>query len=188
MTGEVNSFRSRFFGGFNREDVVDYIAKLAQERNELEATKTKAENDLSALTLEIEALRSETEEACRVMAEDYDRKLSVFKSAVNAFAGYGESFRLLCEDISAATTGVFTVLKDAGDITARMPALLSQAFNTFEELRVAFSAEKFEDTGEDQHEYENEAEDKSGDNNEEKNEYIYENKYDNNNEDNADIE
>ena len=151
MTGEINSFRSRFFGGFNREDVVDYIAKLAQERNELEAAKIKAENDLNALTLEIEAIRSEADEMRRLVADEYERKISVFETAAAAFAGYEDSFSALCADISEAATGVFTAMQNAGDITARMSALLSQAVEKFEVLHSEFDAEKNEDEFEETH-------------------------------------
>ena len=174
MTGEVNSFRSRFFGGFNRDDVVDYIAKLAQERNELEVAKTKAENDLYALTLEIENIRSEADEERRLMKEDYEHKISVFETAADAFAEYEDSFKALCADVGAAATGVFTVMQNAGDITARLPALLSQAVGRFGVLRSWFEADKNEDIGEDKHE--------------DKNEEKCESKYENIDEDNVDIE
>ena len=178
MTGDVNSFRSRFFGGFNREDVVDYIAKLAQERNELEVAKTKAENDLYALTLEIETIRSEVAEARRVMTEDYERKISLFETAADSFAEYEDSFRALCADIGAAATGVFTVMQNAGDITARMPTLLSQAVARFGVLRSRFESGEFEGIEADG------AEDKNA----EKHENEYEGKYEDIDEGNVDIE
>ena len=63
MTGEINYFRKRFFGGFNREDVVSYIARVAKERNALAIAKDKAENDLHLLASEVDALRFEAREA-----------------------------------------------------------------------------------------------------------------------------
>ena len=59
MSGEVNYFRKRFFGGFNRQDVVDYIAKLAKERNESTAAKDKAVKEVQSLTNEVESLQAE---------------------------------------------------------------------------------------------------------------------------------
>jgi len=59
MKGEKEFFRKRFFGGFNRTDVIKYIAKIAEERNEAIAAKEKAEKELRALTEEIRTLRGE---------------------------------------------------------------------------------------------------------------------------------
>ena len=142
MTGDINSFRSRFFGGFNREDVVEYIAKLAQERNELEAAKTKADNDVQALTLEIERLRGEAEGERRLLAEDRERMTNAFESAGRAFAEYDEAFKGMCAEIGAAATGVFSVLQNAGDITAKLPPMLARAAERFGALRSEFDADR----------------------------------------------
>jgi hypothetical protein len=63
MKGEKVFFRKKIFGGFNREDVVQYIAKIAQERNEAITAKEKAEKEVSRLTREIRLLRGEEPEA-----------------------------------------------------------------------------------------------------------------------------
>ena len=62
MKGEKEFFRKRFFGGFNREDVIKYIAKIADERNEALAAKEKAEQDSRALADEVKKLRGEAGE------------------------------------------------------------------------------------------------------------------------------
>ena len=49
MKGEKEFFRKRFFGGFNRDDVIKYIAKIAQERNEAITAKEKAEKEAKTL-------------------------------------------------------------------------------------------------------------------------------------------
>jgi len=59
MKGEKVFFRKKLFGGFNREDVVVYIAQIAEERNEAITAKEKAENEVSKLTREIQILRGE---------------------------------------------------------------------------------------------------------------------------------
>ena len=61
MKGEKEFFRKRFFGGFNREDVIKYIAKIAEERNEAITAKEKAETDARALADEVKKLREEIE-------------------------------------------------------------------------------------------------------------------------------
>ena len=59
MKGEKEFFKKRFFGGFNRNDVIKYIAKIAEERNEAIAAKEKAEKELQKLTEELKKLRGE---------------------------------------------------------------------------------------------------------------------------------
>jgi len=63
MSGEINFFRKRFFGGFNREDVVKYISELAHERNEYKSAKDIAENEAKTMADEIEPLRAESAQA-----------------------------------------------------------------------------------------------------------------------------
>jgi len=62
MIEEVNYFRKRFLGGFNREDVVKYINKLAKERKDLREAKEAADEETRAIAAEIEPLRKEIEE------------------------------------------------------------------------------------------------------------------------------
>ncbi|MCL2663251.1 MAG: hypothetical protein FWE83_07985 [Oscillospiraceae bacterium] len=59
MKGEKVFFRKKLFGGFNREDVVVYIAKIAEERNEAITAKEKAEKEVSKLTRELQIMRGE---------------------------------------------------------------------------------------------------------------------------------
>jgi len=63
MKGEKEFFRKRFFGGFNREDVVKYIAKIADERNEALAAQETAEKKVQELTEELSRLREGTDKA-----------------------------------------------------------------------------------------------------------------------------
>jgi len=60
MVGEKVFFRKRFFGGFNRDDVIKYIAKIAEERNEAVVAKEKAEKDAQILAAELKKLREES--------------------------------------------------------------------------------------------------------------------------------
>ncbi|MCL2426517.1 MAG: hypothetical protein FWD05_09295 [Oscillospiraceae bacterium] len=57
MKGEKEFFRKRLFGGFNREDVTKYIAKVANERNDAYEAKEKAEKKMHALEEELNKLK-----------------------------------------------------------------------------------------------------------------------------------
>ncbi|MCL2228006.1 MAG: hypothetical protein FWB97_10365, partial [Oscillospiraceae bacterium] len=69
MSGEIKFFRKRFFGGFNRDDVVKYISKLAQERNEFKNAKDTAEAEAKTMAGEVEPLRLKSEEAIKEACE-----------------------------------------------------------------------------------------------------------------------
>jgi len=59
MNGEKAFFRKKVFGGFNRDDVVKYIAKIAEERNEALAAKEKIKKEMQALEDEIKSLNDQ---------------------------------------------------------------------------------------------------------------------------------
>jgi len=65
MTEDISYFRKRFLGGFNREDVIKYIKKLAQERNELREAKEAADEEARAISREVSPLREGIEEVRR---------------------------------------------------------------------------------------------------------------------------
>ena len=188
MTGEINYFRKRFFGGFNKKDVTDYIVKAAQERNALEAAndiakdevralkdalgmlaleaeaaknnaedeiralteeltslraqaeaaKNDAENAIAALTDELAALRLETEEVKASMKENHERKMSVFVTAGDTFTEFESTFKELCSDIDKAMDKAMSEFRNAEDTVNRLPFVLAQAEERFEELRAAF--------------------------------------------------
>ena len=60
---ENNSFKSNVFGGFNRQDVINYIEKSAKESRELidsmEAAKKALQEENSSMQAELSALREE---------------------------------------------------------------------------------------------------------------------------------
>ena len=78
MQGEKEFFRKRFFGGFNRDDVIKYIAKIADERNDALAAKEKAENESQGL---IDAVKEKAERELRVLAGEVNRLNSANEDA-----------------------------------------------------------------------------------------------------------
>ena len=54
MSGETGNFKSKIFGGFDRDDVVSYIEQLASERNQLleENEKLRDENEALKASLQ----------------------------------------------------------------------------------------------------------------------------------------
>ena len=75
MQGEIQFIKKQIFGGFNREDVVAYIAKMAKERNEAREACKEATKKLEELTEENEALKLELGNSKKVIEKVEDRKL-----------------------------------------------------------------------------------------------------------------
>jgi len=69
MKGEIKFIKKQMFGGFNRKDMVAYVAKIAHERNEEREAKAAAQERIEALLNEIDALKLELEEYKHKMNE-----------------------------------------------------------------------------------------------------------------------
>jgi len=139
MKGEVDFFRKRFVGGFNREDVINYVAKLSKERNELSEEKDKAVQDARALAAQVTALRHELETA-RKAADDY--KVEALDAAGRTFDELETVFMRLRAEVEAATAGVCTELKTAVGTIAKVPSILEVAGNKLADLKSVLDAER----------------------------------------------
>ena len=142
MNGDVNYFRNRFMGGFNKKDVINYITMMAKERNELTEAKNKAVSDARSLAAEVASLRRELEEMSRLVREDNKQKAAVFAAASDVFSEFETAFIDLRSEIEEATIDVSEELKKTCDTVAKLPAVLVEAGERLEELRAAFNAEK----------------------------------------------
>jgi len=137
MAGEINYFRKRFFGGFNREDVVEYIAKLARERNEFSAAKDKAVQDARVLAGEVAALRNELEETRQAMVK---YKAETLEAAIRAITELEYSFGSLRGEIVMATKKIFAEISVAQDIITSAPSVLDRAAERCAELRTTLAS------------------------------------------------
>ena len=142
MTGEIEFFRKRFVGGFNRQDVVNYISKLAQERNDYREAKEKADQDIHALNDYIATLRIEIDALKQEVREGREYKVAALETAANTITGLEHAFEDLCGKLETAAQSVYTGLDKARDTVAALPAMLSRTGDEIKELRVACSAEK----------------------------------------------
>jgi len=75
VAGEIIHFRKRFIGGFNRDDVVAYITKISNERNE--ALEEKEEYQAK-----IEKLNELISEHC-MKKDETERELAQLKSELS---------------------------------------------------------------------------------------------------------
>lgn len=102
MTPEVHKFRSAMMGGFNRQDVMEYIEKAAQEqRTKLEAmTKEleQARQEKAALTAELEGLRAQSGS----WADQEEQSRASLEESTHAVELLREDLRLLREQLAGA--------------------------------------------------------------------------------------
>ena len=103
MGGENWKFKSEVFGGFNRRDVINYIEKLASERNELQKENERLSERISEmekelldkssadsatiaqLETELEMERTSAREAREIAAEGAEKIMGEFRSKYDEF-------------------------------------------------------------------------------------------------------
>ena len=110
MTGEIDFFRKRFIGGFDRKDVVDYVAKLASERNALAEARDKAVQETKELAGLVEALRREVEDTRRY-AESF--RVDALEHAKIVLLELETDFESLSIDVRASVAGACDQLRAA---------------------------------------------------------------------------
>ena len=60
MSGEKGNFRTRLFGGFNRQDVISYIEELASRRTACEKERDRLRGELDAANDRVSSLENES--------------------------------------------------------------------------------------------------------------------------------
>ena len=87
MGTDINRFRGKIFGGFNRRDVADYIEMLAADRNRLKAKVDELEGQVRSLRGEnatlcslMETERRTAEDAGRNAEAEYARKQAALEA------------------------------------------------------------------------------------------------------------
>ena len=122
MTGEIDFFRKRFIGGFDRKDVVDYIAKLSNERNEFAQARDSALQEIKDLTAQVEALRQEIFDA-RKYAESY--KVEALEHAKIVLLELETDFESLTIDVKTSVTDACEQLRAAIGTIEGVSAMLA---------------------------------------------------------------
>ena len=140
MTGEIDYFRKQFFGGFNQQDVIDYIAKLARERNDIAEARENAANEIQKMAGEIAALRFEIDEAKRTENDFKQNMEATVALAVRFFRELETAFNSVFSGIEAVALKARDELEAAADTVARLPSVLVSAVEQYGELRKAFEA------------------------------------------------
>ncbi len=149
MDEQKGNFKTQVFGGFDRHDVIEYIEKLAAQRNAYQ----KERDDLTALNEELagaksaleaeleqvkEELRSAVDGAQAARREAAEKALSVVGEARQACA----AVRADVEESARKVRAELTVTAEAiGGITASLDA----ADQRFQAIAAEISASRGED-------------------------------------------
>ena len=103
MEGEKEFFRKRVFGGFNRDDVIKYISKIAEERNDALKDKKKAEQEKQSLLKERDDLiaeKQQIENDIRAIATERNDAISAREKAERDAGNLAEELRKVRDEIS----------------------------------------------------------------------------------------
>ena len=117
MSEQTGQFRSAAFGGFHRQDVLDYLEKLTKEKQDLESRlaseserRSQAEERLAAaeeelrtareawetMRAELDYLRNEVEERAEAMSRS-EEEVKVLRAQVEALRPAAESWEHIKE-------------------------------------------------------------------------------------------
>lgn len=141
MAGEIGFFRKTFLGGFNKQDVSDYIAKQATEKNDVAKAKDIAEQDAAALAAEATELRLALDMA-KQDAKMY--KVKALEAAERTIADLEAAIRSMRIEVETKKAGVYAELETVKDKIAGISSIFDNTDEKLEDLKTMLSIEKAE--------------------------------------------
>ena len=117
MSGEIKIFKRELVGGFDRQDVIEYIERQAKEKQRLKEDAAAAGREIGALQQQITALDAEVKNV----------KTQAMNETEAALAELMESYLAVKSDIEAITGSIKNELSLIGDALARLSGILENA-------------------------------------------------------------
>ncbi|WP_369282385.1 hypothetical protein [Oscillibacter sp. GMB15532] len=150
---EIKNFRSVTFGGFDKEEVIQYVQKTAQENTDEQEALRK---DNSALREENEALKKQLEVSLREQAETARREGTELREKIRSLTAELEELRpqaLSYQEVRAQVGDIeCQARRRAGELetatTARLNALVSDIQKQYQDLAGAFDVTAVQVTAE----------------------------------------
>ena len=129
---ETGNFKSRLFGGFDRQDVSDYITAPARERNRLrtEVDRLRAENEELRQRA---AAAEETAETERLRAETF--VITERAAAAGELQKLCDRYAEVRSDLDVTATHVRCEILRLADSLTLLTGVFGQAGERFSELR-----------------------------------------------------
>ena len=142
---ETKNFRSVAFGGFDKEEVIQYIQKTAQENTDAQEVLRKENNDLraekEALQNQLNLVRQERESSARKETEELRERVESLTAELEELRPQAQSYQEVREqvgDIECQARRRANELESA--TAARMNTLISDIQQQYQELAAAFGS------------------------------------------------
>ncbi len=130
MEEEKGNFRGKLFGGFNRNDVINYIESAAAQFNATEKERDdlaeeRLTEELDELKYELEAQKESASADLKALAEEKDGVILELRREnarllVDIEKERARTFDRRSEELNAAAEAVDELIKRCGDIKADM--------------------------------------------------------------------
>ncbi len=150
---ETKNFKSVAFGGFDKEEVIQYIQKTAQENTDAQEALLRENNDLraenEALQKKLDLLLREQEDSARKEAEELRGKIESLSAELEELRPQAQSYqevRAQVGDIECQARRRASELESA--TTARLNALVSDIQRQYQDMAGAFGATAVQVTAE----------------------------------------
>ena len=141
---ETKNFKSVAFGGFDKEEVIQYIQQMAQEHTQTQEALQKEVNDLRAenegLKEKLELLQQEQADSARKEAETLRNQISALTAQLEELRPQAESYqqvRAQVGDIEYQARRRATELESS--TTARLNALVSDIQRQYQDMAGTFN-------------------------------------------------
>jgi len=139
MSGEIKNFKHKIIGGFDQNDVIDYITDLAAQRNSYEEENGVLKTELDEIRQKLSQSETELQDALRQITEVKVTALSDASSALSDLEGKFDNVR---SDMEVTVAHIKSELSKIGDTLSLMSSVLDTTGKRFSELHGIVDEEK----------------------------------------------
>ncbi len=139
MSYSITKFKNKIFGGFNRDDVVNYIEKLADERNRLQVENSKLRERIALMEAEAEnnalAARTAIENAEALLESARREKAAVVSETSKTLDGLLEKFDSVKAALTASAENLESGIAAINTAVSTISDSIDSAETHFSEMR-----------------------------------------------------
>ena len=150
MGDSVRKFRKPLIGGFHRHDVIKYITKLAQQRNEAILAREEAESKHQDLLDAIAELHKRNVDICREVSAYKPPDLSVLDAAAETFLQLEKTVARLHKELEKACGNTPAELINAARSVEQILPIIEKSRQQINEIHESVNAECGAETAENQ--------------------------------------
>ena len=127
MSGEIKVFKRELVGGFDRQDVIEYIEQQAQEKQRLKQEREAAELEIGKLQQQVQELDEEVKNVKLQALNDTEAALSELTAAYSAVKS----------EIESITGNIKNELSMGDSAVARLSEVIDKTRDELNELHNA---------------------------------------------------